>query len=195
MMSGPNPKTRWTTLLSLLAGAIAGGSLLVAGAPVWAFFLAPLASLPLVVAYLESKREVPSGASALHDAQAGLSPTEMTRTYVDFGEVQPGDPYLALLTPSSVYVFSDPSERERLRTNTVRRLGMKAVVVTETGTLALWKEPPSAPSRIYGTPVLVGSKTPARDNPQAPPTLQGTGKSVVQSPPFTAAGQQSALSA
>ncbi|HEU5142120.1 MAG TPA: hypothetical protein VFU04_03070, partial [Solirubrobacterales bacterium] len=124
---------RFTALAAMLAGTVVGLTLLLGDAPFWTFFAASLGVLPILFAYLVSQdRGYEGGLADL------IAPLPRSTSSDSLGEIASEDPYVSVMTlhgslasvahpertPNSLYVVLNPDERERLRINTLHRLGL-----------------------------------------------------------------------
>lgn len=152
-------------------GAAIGATLLMIDAAIWGFFVAPLALVPFLIAYLEMNRR-----GKILDTEiqtAPFMPASTAANYVYIGEVSPSDPYLSLMSKDAVLVVSDPSDQDLLEVDTARRLGMTIVTVSDRGGFPTVHRDNSFFSKIYGLDVFVGPATRTPGSRSVTPILRG----------------------
>jgi hypothetical protein len=169
----------------LLAGTITGTILLIAGAPLWAYYIAPIAAIPIVVVGLRRLGH-PAQSSK---GRAQLPKDESSESFLSYAQLLdlhsrpltveddlPRDPYVALssMAPPSesfTYVVNHPNHVEVFRAQALRRLGANTALV-----LGESKKPTVSQER--GTPPVRGTRVTVG----ATPTIgEGTSRLLEQS--------------
>ncbi|HET7485409.1 MAG TPA: hypothetical protein VFJ64_08540 [Solirubrobacterales bacterium] len=144
----------------LISGSLIGIVLLILDAPLWAFYVAPLAASPVLVIWL--RRLHPP---ASHRESDSVIDVRVIEAYVDPGALhqllvavrnkRPENPYFALSNQFSAsrsnefstYVVSGPSEDEQFRAQRLRLLGINTALVDDSsGELIFSREPGMSPA-------------------------------------------------
>jgi hypothetical protein len=160
MRESKHTTRRGLTIAMLSSGSVIGVALLLLNAPLWAFYIAPLAASPVLVIWLRRLHPPPSPwkerlAADLEVAEAYTAPLALEQLLVAVRNRRPENPYFALSNQFSAsrsnefstYVVNGSSEEERFRAQRLRLLGINTALVDDsTGELIFSGEPGMSPA-------------------------------------------------